>query len=99
MKNTLKSLSILLLLSTYFISCKKDGVDSDHSNDNNAANNVVETKPPVQTGVTVNVDANIGGFMLSLPARYDSTTKRYPMIIFCHGIGELGNGASDLHNA
>jgi predicted peptidase len=65
----------------------------------NPANNVVETKPPVQKGITVNVNGNIGGYQEGLPARYDSTTKRYPLLVCIHGIGELGNGASDLPNA
>jgi len=101
MKNTLKSLAILSFVCLYISSCKKEGVSNNNNSggDNNPANDVVETKPPVQTGITVNVDANIGGFMAALPARYDSTTKRYPLLLFIHGIGELGNGASDLHNA
>jgi len=96
MKNTLKIATLALIASLSFIACTKEGTSTD---DHNAANNVVETKPPVQNGITVNVDANIGGFMAALPARYDSTTKRYPLLVFLHGIGELGNGASDLHNA
>lgn len=65
----------------------------------NPNNNVVETKPAIQKGITVNVNSNIGGYQQALPALYDSTTKRYPLLVFLHGIGELGNGASDLPNA
>lgn len=59
-------------------------------------NSVVETKPPVQRPVSVNVNANIGGYQEALPARYDSTTKKYPLLIFLHGIGELGDGVSNI---
>jgi predicted peptidase len=75
-----------------------DGIPAPAKPTGNPANDVVETKPAVQKGVTVTVNANIGGFMQALPARYDSTTKRYPLLVFLHGIGELGNGASQLAN-
>ncbi len=65
----------------------------------NAYNNVVETKSPVQKGITVNVNSNIGGYQQALPALYDSTTKRYPLLVFIHGIGELGDGSTQLYNA
>ncbi|HEY4285462.1 MAG TPA: T9SS type A sorting domain-containing protein [Puia sp.] len=35
----------------------------------------------------------ISGFYVSLPASYGSTTKNYPLLIFLHGIGEIGNGS------
>ena len=74
-----------------FVSCKKDSTSSD-----SIANSIIETKPPIQKAVTVSVNANIGGYQEALPARYDSTTKKYPLLIFIHGVGELGNGSSDL---
>ncbi len=55
---------------------------------------VVETAPPVQTPQYHSIDGNIGGFYQSLPAKYYSTTQHYPLMIFCHGMGELGNGSS-----
>ena len=36
------------------------------------------------------------GFLEYKPADYAKTTKKYPLIIFLHGIGERGNGTSDL---
>lgn len=32
---------------------------------------------------------NMTGYYESLPADYASTTKKYPVLIFCHGVGEL----------
>ncbi|MBX6379568.1 phospholipase/carboxylesterase [Thermoflavifilum aggregans] len=54
---------------------------------------IPETQPPVQTAVYQSINGNIGGFYLALPARYDSTHYLYPLLIFCHGIGELGDGS------
>src|ERR1700754_4543104 len=37
------------------------------------------------------------GFYEYLPAGYDpASSKKYPLIVFFHGIGELGNGVSQL---
>ncbi|MEO5594393.1 MAG: PHB depolymerase family esterase [Chitinophagaceae bacterium] len=71
--------------------CKKDNISTAA-----LADNQPETAPAVQTAVNVNVGARIGGFYRALPARYDSTTKKYPLLIFLHGVGELGNGSTDL---
>lgn len=39
------------------------------------------------------------GFLEHLPADYNSNpSTRYPLIIFLHGIGERGNGTTDLQN-
>lgn len=83
----------LFSLIIFAASCKKE---SGAASASSAANNVPETKPAIQTAVTADVTANIGGFYKALPARYDSTTKKYPLMIFLHGVGELGNGVSDL---
>lgn len=56
----------------------------------------IETRPAILSAVNVNVNANCQGFYKALPARYDSTTKKYPLIIFIHGLGELGNGTTQL---
>ena len=70
--------------------CKKDNSSAT------AINDLPETAPAVQTSVTANVSSRIGGFYRAMPARYDSTTKKYPLLVFLHGVGEVGNGASDL---
>ena len=55
-----------------------------------------ETAPPIQKSVSVNVNGKIGGYLEALPARYDSSTKKYPLLVFLHGAGETGNGTTDL---
>lgn len=110
MKNVIKYVMVILVPVMVATSCKKDVDESETTNPGtgngggtkppveNPYNNVVETKPPVQKGITVNVNANIGGYMEALPALYDSTTKPYPLLVFIHGVGELGNGADQLPN-
>ncbi len=80
-------LCFALLLSLF--SCKKEtSLDKEDG--------VIETLPAVFSSVSAEVNSNCGGYFQALPARYDSSNKKYPLILFIHGIGELGNGTSDL---
>ncbi len=90
MKTNPRHLFLLLAVALTFASCKKENTSA------NTANDAPETSPAIQTAVSTDVNANIGGFYQALPARYDSTTKKYPLLVFLHGVGELGNGTSDL---
>ena len=50
-----------------------------------------------QRAVTANVSPRIQGYYESLPVSYASNpTKKYPLLIFLHGVGELGNGTTQL---
>lgn len=60
---------------------------------------IVETTKTTQKPISTTVNNNIGGYLEALPALYDSTTKKYPLILFIHGVGELGNGTTQLTNA
>jgi predicted esterase len=40
------------------------------------------------------VDQFINGFYTSLPASYGTGTKHYPLLVFLHGIGEIGVGSA-----
>jgi len=40
------------------------------------------------------VDSFIHGFYTSLPASYSTGTKKYPLLVFLHGIGEIGDGSA-----
>ena len=82
-------LIIFLLMSSCF-SCKKENAAANTNND------ITETLPPVQTAVSTDINSNCAGFYKALPARYDSTTKKYPLLVFLHGSGEMGNGTTDL---
>jgi poly(3-hydroxybutyrate) depolymerase len=74
----------------------KDEVQGEAVSSDVSANDVVETAPPVYKAVTYNVNSNVAGFVQGVPARYNLTTKKYPLIVFIHGIGELGTGPSRL---
>ena len=48
-----------------------------------------------QKSVYKRIDANVGGYLESLPNDYaNNPTKKYPLLIFMHGVGERGNGAA-----
>jgi predicted peptidase len=46
-------------------------------------------------GTTVSIDTNCHGYYVYLPKDY-SKKKKFPLLIILHGVGELGNGESDL---
>src|SRR5215217_3355912 len=91
-------------LCLFFYSCKKD-VDVSHygslngsiQSSNTTADDVLETALPIHTPILYNINSNVAGYYETLPARYSLTTKKYPLIIFIHGIGELGTGLSRLN--
>ncbi|MEO6316943.1 MAG: PHB depolymerase family esterase [Chitinophagaceae bacterium] len=91
MKTVLRFTLSLCTAALLLTGCKKDTVHSGA-----LADNQPETAPAVQTAVSYNVSPRIGGFYKAMPARYDSTTKKYPLLVFLHGVGETGNGAADL---
>lgn len=100
----MKRLSAILSASIlFFASCQKDIVKSDDqlSGDVVASNNtydgVLETALPIHAPRTIAINSNVSGFYETLPALYSKTTKRYPLIVFIHGIGELGTGLSRLN--
>jgi len=99
----LKYYSAFLLFGvlSVFSSCKKvdiqrESVLGEIIASNTTANDVVETEPPSNTPRTIAINSNVSGFYETLPARYRLTTKKYPLIIFLHGGGELGTGLSRL---
>jgi dienelactone hydrolase len=83
-----------------FSSCKKviksESIEGEITSNNLTANETLETAPPVNTPKTIAINWNVSGFYETLPARYSLTTKRYPLIVFLHGGGELGTGLSRL---
>jgi dienelactone hydrolase len=53
----------------------------------------------VQTARPTSISSSCGGFYEYLPQGYSTnTTQTYPLIIFIHGVGEQGNGTTDLGN-
>ena len=49
-----------------------------------------------QKAIRSGSNSNIGGYLEHLPRNYNNTTRNYPLLIFIHGIGELGNGTSEI---
>ena len=97
----------LLLISVLSYSCRKDVQSTDAqrgiSGPNTAGtgssgNTISETQPAVLTAVNTAINNNCGGYYQAVPARYDSTDISYPLIVFLHGVGELGDGNSQLGN-
>lgn len=101
----MKSPKILLTLAVAcaLASCSKNDIKQPEPTPTEAteqavttdeeSENIVISSLVNQKGITTNVDANIGGFLQYLPYNYSSTTKKYPLIISIHGIGELGSGS------
>lgn len=102
---TLKPLTALLLTSLLlFISCKKDLQQPNNNflngaiiSSNTTADDILETALPVHTPILYSINSNVAGYYETVPARYSLTTKKYPLIVFIHGIGELGTGLSRLN--
>lgn len=94
------SLSAFLSLTLLLNSCTKElqhtpEPASDLIRNNNAA---ATTSPAVQTArAGVIVSEHIHGFYEYLPKGYSNNpAKRYPLLICMHGIGQVGNGTTNL---
>jgi predicted peptidase len=55
-----------------------------------------ETEPPVLIAVTKSINSDVGGYYIALPAHYQTSSEKYPLLIYMHGAGVYGNGGSDL---
>ena len=86
----------LLCLFITFVSCRKDRAGVVDNKAINAADELVETLPPIQVPIVLRINDAFGGFYSAVPAHYTQTTKNYPLLIFFHGAGQLGNGSNDL---
>jgi len=92
MFNPLRNLLMFVLLMAVFAGCKKD----DTPKGSDANNSIVEDAPANQRSLTLNINQYVGGYYESIPNHYLETTKKYPLIIFLHGAGQLGDGGRDL---
>lgn len=102
MKTAMRLLGAMSALVVLFSSCQKDVITAEQetstiSSNNSTADEAIETAPPVWTSVRYNVNSNVAGFWQGVPAKYSSTTKKYPLILFIHGIGELGTSLSRMN--
>ena len=82
---------LILLPALALQGCKKDKDEQA-----TPSTEFIETDPPVFRPVIQKVHELIGGFYQALPARYNESDKRYPLLLFIHGGGQFGNGSYDL---
>jgi hypothetical protein len=82
--------ALVILICLLFAACGKQRVIYPSSAD------FIETEPSVLTPVLKPINADIGGYYVSLPAHYQESLKKYPLLLFIHGDGQYGNGSSDL---
>lgn len=86
-----------------FSSCQKDietqstQLNGEAVASNNTYDGMTETSLPIHTPRAIAINSNVSGYYETLPALYSKTTKRYPLIVFIHGIGELGTGLTRLN--
>src|SRR5262245_25853272 len=93
MKKVFSLTAMGLMIIWLAVSCKKDSVTNPAANDNEP----VETEPTVLRPVTRTIGNNVDGYYEGLPSRYNQTSIKYPMLIYFHGSGQIGNGsATDL---
>lgn len=81
---------ILIVAAISLLACKKQ-LPVDPSSDA-----YIETQPPILSAVSKPINADIGGYYIALPAHYQESSKKYPLLLFIHGGGQYGNGNSDL---
>jgi predicted esterase len=80
--------AIAILLSS---GCRKQSTSVERD-----PNDIIETEPPNLVRKTLQITPTIGGYYAALPVHYGETTLRYPAILFFHGLGQVGNGGSEL---
>lgn len=96
MRNPNKRVAAACVFALFlFTACKKNlSLDQVKESDH-----VIETAPAVHSAVKVDVNKNCAGYYQAIPTRYDSSSKKYPLILFIHGIGELGTDLSKMLRA
>jgi dienelactone hydrolase len=105
MNAVLKMCAGLTASVVFFASCQKDVITEPQSesltqqvsSDAVAADSEPETAPPIWSSVVHNINSNVAGFWQGVPAKYSRTTKTYALIVFIHGIGELGTTLSRMN--
>lgn len=69
--------------------CRKH-VDSFH------VTKPVETASHTLVADTNTVNASFGGYYVALPHQYNASGKKFPLLVFLHGLGQRGNGKDGL---
>ncbi|MBC7849992.1 MAG: hypothetical protein H7Y31_09650 [Chitinophagaceae bacterium] len=87
-----RRLLVLLLFPALFIACRKDGDDPPILPPQEPA----ETEPAVLTKVRKPITAAFTGYYEGLPANYSKNNLKYPLIVYLHGLGQRGDGNTQL---
>ncbi len=86
----------LFSLLTCVILLTHCGKDSPTTLTHGTTNEPVETAPPVQKAISVQINDVVSGMFAALPQHYNQSGKTYPLLVSLHGAGQIGNGGSDL---
>jgi predicted peptidase len=86
MKKTNCILTTWILVAVLATSCSKD--------DNPAPPEVIETEPATLTPITKSIGTGVGGYYEAVPKMYAKSTWKYPVLIYLHGAGQMGNGST-----
>ncbi len=97
MRKTLNFITLLFVFTVLAASCRKSIPGGNGSSGGKEdPPEVIETEPAVLSPVNLDISMHVKGYYEALPARYNETTIKYPLIIFFHGGGQYGNGLTDL---
>ena len=91
----LKQIAVYLFVAIALFACKKDAAPLKPPPVIDI-NEVVETEPHILTPITKAINPVIHGLYSAVPANYSKTTKKYPLIIFVAGGGQLGTADIEL---
>lgn len=78
----------LLVVSLIGFSCQKNAA---------VQTEIIETRPAELKANSIKVNDQILGFYSAVPIHYAETKQNYPLIVWIHGNGQIGDGSTDLH--
>ncbi|MBV7533306.1 hypothetical protein [Chitinophaga sp. sic0106] len=95
-KRTIKNLChVFVLLSIALFSCSK----KETSKPAKPVDEVFDTQPLGTTTQKINTGGNISDYLLYIPDEYNNKKDyRWPLVIFLHGVGEIGTNVDILKN-
>jgi predicted peptidase len=95
MQKVLTYITALVFFSVMSAACKKSLLRSSETG-TAPVPEVTETGPALLTPVPGRISANIFGYYEALPAHYQQTNQKYPVIFFFQGGGQYGDGHTHL---
>jgi predicted peptidase len=90
-----KRLLFLLIFCGFILSCKKEKTEIPKE-EPPIPEDPIETEPVVLTKVKKRINSSFTGYYEALPANYSKTTSKYPVLIYIHGLGQRGDGTTQL---